>query len=132
MSALWALSGSMDARLVADGKAADVAFDNYAATSVVTPVLVVDSDASTLNSTTGTDKPKRSKSKKVIVKPDAPRTAEVTIEGNINGKSFVVTRKRSAKKSELLFILDGLNMTTQSTKDTQALLVSVIKYFYLF
>ena len=29
MSMLWALTGSLDIRLVTDGRAADVAFDNY-------------------------------------------------------------------------------------------------------
>ena len=51
------------------------------------------------------------------------RTAEVTLDGLINGQAFQVTRRRSAKKSELFFTLDGRNMTTQSVKDTQILMV---------
>lgn len=93
MSVMWALSGSMDARLVADGRAADVAYDasSYKA-----------ADGTILNS-----------------KNMAKRTAEVSLWGTINGKPFELVRRRGAKKSELLFSVDGRNLTTQSVKDTQ-------------
>ena len=87
MSVMWALSGSLDARLVADGRAADVAFDSGAFTG------------------------KAGKTES--------RTAEVTLWGSINEKSFEIVRRRSAKKSELFFSVDGKNLTTQSVKDTQ-------------
>ena len=35
MSMLWALTGGLDTRLVADGRAADVAFDNFVATNTI-------------------------------------------------------------------------------------------------
>lgn len=87
MSVMWALSGSLDARLVADGRAADVAYDSGAYTGQAGK--------------------------------NESRTAEVTLWGSINEKTFEIVRKRSAKKSELLFSVDGIDLTTQSVKDTQ-------------
>ena len=89
MSVMWALSGSLDARLVADGRAADVAYDS--------------------GSFSG-------KGKRVEA---AKRTAEVALWGSINDKPFELVRRRGGKKSELLFTLDGRELTTQSVKDTQ-------------
>lgn len=81
MSIMWCLTGSMDTRLVADGKAVDVAFD------------------------TGSSSDRR--------------TAEVIVQGTINHKTFTVTRRRG-KKQELLFIMDGTDLSKQAVKDTQA------------
>ena len=50
------------------------------------------------------------------------RTAEVTVEGIINSLPFKVTRRRSPRHAELLFSLDGKDLTTQAVKDTQALI----------
>ena len=86
MSVMWALTGSMDARLVPDGKAMDVAFDSGAAGG-----------------------------------KDRSKGAEVTLYGSVNGMPFVVTRKRGGKKGkgELLFQLQGQDLTKQAVKDTQ-------------
>eukprot|EP01041_Mallomonas_annulata_P000110 gene110-158_t len=85
MSTMWALTGSLDARLVTDGRAADVAYDPGKG-------------------------PKR--------------TASVTLTGTVNGEAFEVIRRRGAagKKSELLFRVGGQDLTTQSVKDTQAVM----------
>lgn len=92
MSVMWALSGSMDARLVTDGRAADVAYDTGS---------FVGSDGAAGR------------------QESAKRTAEVSLWGSINEKPFELVRRRGAKKSELLFSVDGRNLTTQSVKDTQ-------------
>jgi DNA repair exonuclease SbcCD ATPase subunit len=46
----------------------------------------------------------------------------VTVEGFINEIPFVVSRKKTASKGDLFFQLDGIDMTTQSVKETQILL----------
>jgi hypothetical protein len=71
MSVLWALTGTMDTRLVNDGKAADVAYD----------AIIRRKDGSV-------DKSKS-------------REAEVKLTGAINGHSFEIMRRRSTKKSEV-------------------------------
>jgi len=88
MSVLWALTGSMDTRLVGDGKAVDVAYD------------------------TG--------------EGAAKRVAEVNLIGEINNKPFNIIRRRGARKNDLLFTLAGKDMTTQSVKDTQALIDEIL------
>ncbi len=82
MSVMWGLTGSMDARLVADGRAVDVAYDGAGVGKC---------------------------------------TAEVIINGYINNSPFSVTRRRGARKNDLLFQVNGKDLTTQSVKDTQVL-----------
>ena len=88
MSVLWALTGSMDTRLVGDGKAVDVAYDTGEGAS--------------------------------------KRVAEVNLSGEINNKPFNIIRRRGARKNDLLFTLGGKDMTTQSVKDTQALIDDIL------
>ncbi len=45
--------------------------------------------------------------------------AEVTLWGGINGVPFEVTRKRGAKTNQVRFVLNGEDLTRQTTKDTQ-------------
>lgn len=52
--------------------------------------------------------------------------AEVAVSGHVNGREFRVVRRRSSKKSELHFTLDGKDLTTQAVKDTQTLMDSVL------
>lgn len=59
-------------------------------------------------------------------KATADRVAEVTVHGTINGKPFQVQRKRSSKKGELRFYVDGLELTQQSVKDTQDIIDSLL------
>jgi len=47
------------------------------------------------------------------------RTAEVTVVGSINGQSFELIRRRGSRKTELLFSVNGTDLTKQSVKDTQ-------------
>jgi hypothetical protein len=100
MSVLWCLTGSMDTRLIADGRSHDVTNDasSSASSKAATEVKFDDVQAS------------GSSSKKV---------AEVTLEGIINEKPFQIIRRKGARKQELFFILDGVDQTTQSIKDTQ-------------
>ena len=87
MSVMWGLTGSMDARLVADGRAVDVAYDGGGVGKC---------------------------------------TAEVIIQGSINNSPFVVTRRRGARKNDLLFQVNGKDLTTQSVKDTQAVMDDIL------
>lgn len=96
MSVLWALTGSLDTRLISDGRAADVAFD-------------------TALSNMGTD----TKTGKTTKKKKANPMAEVAVEGEINNQPFKVIRRRGVKKTELLFHLNGVDLTQQAIKDTQ-------------
>jgi DNA repair exonuclease SbcCD ATPase subunit len=96
MSVLWALSGALDGRVVSDGRATDVAYDGNAGGS---------------SSSTSSSR-----------KPTAPKAAQVSVSGLINGESFEITRKRGAKRSSLKFVLGGNDITAQSQRDTQALI----------
>jgi DNA repair exonuclease SbcCD ATPase subunit len=71
MSVLWALTGTMDTRLVNDGKAVDVAHDCM------------------------------SRHADKFGKAQASKGAVVKLYGNINNKPFEIVRKRSSKKSEV-------------------------------
>lgn len=117
MSVLWGLTGSMDARLVADGKLTEVAFEDSSSggsaelKSAVAGQIIgggglngIGSD--TLGSTSGTNQ---------------RRTAEVKLQGFVNGKPFTVTRRRG-KKSELYFEYDFKDCSMQAVKDTQDLI----------
>lgn len=88
MSVMWALTGSLDARLVSESRVANVAHESV--------LLSEDSNG--------------------VAKK---HTAKVTLYGSVNGKEFIITRKRSSKKAELSFILDGIDLTKLSVKDTQ-------------
>jgi DNA repair exonuclease SbcCD ATPase subunit len=91
MSILWALTGSMDPRLITDQRITDMAFDGY------------DTSLSSSSDTVSTTK----------------RTAEVRLRGLINNQSFELIRRRGTKKQELYFSLNEQDLTTQSVKDTQ-------------
>eukprot|EP01036_Dinobryon_divergens_P023323 gene23323-31654_t len=90
----------------------------------------VDSSTDIEATTDSKGKVKKSRAKVRSTEADSAaveiRTAEVTVNGTINGRPFFVTRRRSAKKSELLFSLDGKNLTTQAVKDTQAVMDEVL------
>ena len=45
--------------------------------------------------------------------------AEVTLWGSVNGVPFQVVRKRGLKTNQLRFVLDGEDLTRQTSKDTQ-------------
>lgn len=85
MSILWCLTGSMDTRLINDGRSYDVTFDAPTSSSA-----------------------------------NLKRTAEVRLQGRINNKSFELIRRKGTKKQELLFFVDGQDLTNQAVKDTQA------------
>jgi DNA repair exonuclease SbcCD ATPase subunit len=46
--------------------------------------------------------------------------ARVTVEGSINEIPFVISRSKTASKGNLFFQVDGVDLTTQSVKETQA------------
>jgi DNA repair exonuclease SbcCD ATPase subunit len=46
----------------------------------------------------------------------------VTLEGSINSSPFTITRTKLASKGNLVFHLDGVDLTTQSVKETQAVI----------
>jgi hypothetical protein len=96
MSILWCLTGSMDSRLSNDLRTPDVTYD-------------VDLLA-----------PSSSSSRKAS--SSSARTAEVTLNGEINQIPFQIIRRKSTKKQELYFSYNGEDVTTQSVKDTQALI----------
>ncbi|CAJ1923078.1 unnamed protein product [Cylindrotheca closterium] len=79
MAALWALTGSMDARRANDGKVTDI-----------------------IN--------------------DYSKVARVTLEGSINGSPFSISRSKTPTKGNLVFLLDGDDLTTQSVKETQMMI----------
>lgn len=95
MSILWALTGSMDTRLINEGRSYDVSFD--AAPTTTTPT---------------------SKRQAAL----ARKTAEVSLRGHINGKAFEIIRRKSSKKQELFFYVDQDDKTNQAVKDTQAVI----------
>jgi DNA repair exonuclease SbcCD ATPase subunit len=49
------------------------------------------------------------------------QNARVTVTGRLNGKPFSITRTKNLKTSGLAFILDGRDLTTQSPKETMAI-----------
>ncbi|KAL9184023.1 hypothetical protein ACHAXT_002109 [Thalassiosira profunda] len=55
---------------------------------------------------------------------DGSKGASVTVRGTINSKPFLVkrTKTKTTKGSSLTFVLDGVDMTRQSSKDTQAVI----------
>jgi DNA repair exonuclease SbcCD ATPase subunit/DNA repair exonuclease SbcCD nuclease subunit len=95
MSILWALTGSLDTRLSNDGRSYDVAFD----VGPHAPTVAKRYSSSLQRS-----------------------TAEVSLKGRINGKPFEVIRRKSNKKQELFFFVDGQELTNQAVKDTQAVM----------
>ncbi|GKY91347.1 hypothetical protein MPSEU_000106900 [Mayamaea pseudoterrestris] len=52
---------------------------------------------------------------------DECKTARVTVQGELNGVGFSVTRSKTSSKSGLIFLLDGQDVSAQSAKETQAL-----------
>ena len=105
MSALWALSGGMDARMVSE-----------------TSVGV--GNGMGLGKGKGNGK-SNGKTKKSKAPPAAAsvayggREASVAVEGIINGKAFVVHRMRGAASADLRFSLAGEDLTCQAMRDTQ-------------
>jgi hypothetical protein len=106
MSVLWGLTGSLDARMVGDSKSADVTYD------------------AALQRPSGDVPPKgtASKRKSAAASASSKLVAEVIVQGSINAQPFEIVRRRSAKKAELHFTLNGTVLTTQAVKDTQALI----------
>jgi len=76
MSALWALTGSIDPRPVSDSKVSDIV-------------------------------------------NDLSKSAKVSIRGTINHSPFVVSRTKTSSKGSLTFVLDDMDLTRQSVKETQ-------------
>ena len=46
----------------------------------------------------------------------------MSVYGKLNGKPFVITRTKTSSKGTLVFRLDGKDLTTQSIKETQAVI----------
>ena len=58
-------------------------------------------------------------SKVVDVINDAAKSASVTVEGAINGIKFSIARTKTSSRGSLAFVLDDIDVTRQSIKDTQ-------------
>ncbi len=112
MSVMWGLTGSLDARIVGDSKSADVAYD-----SVLSRTGLSEKEFSKV--TTGNKKGTKSTS---AAAAPGKLTAEAVVKGTINNLPFEIIRRRSAKKAELHFSVNGTILTTQAVKDTQALI----------
>lgn len=114
---MWCLTGSLDARLVSDSKSADVAFDGGTAGKN-------DNKSKKKNRKKKKDSEEDSSNASNIItnrrSPVVSTTAEVTVTGFINQQPFELRRCRSAKKAELHFTVGDRVLTTQSVKDTQA------------
>lgn len=108
---MWGLTGSLDARIVGDSKSADVAYD-----AVLSRVGLSGKDVSTVP----TSSKKAAKSSSAAA--PGKLTAEAVVKGTINNLPFEIIRRRSAKKAELHFSVNGTILTTQAVKDTQALI----------
>lgn len=106
MSVMWGLTGSLDARMVGDSKSADVTYD--AVLSRLGPSGAADVGAG--------------KKKTAATPKESKLMAEVVVQGWINAAPFQIIRRRSSKKAELHFRIDGKELTTQAVKDTQALI----------
>ncbi|KAG7352086.1 SMC domain containing protein [Nitzschia inconspicua] len=77
----------------------------------------------TLWALTGTLDARRSMDMRVAdVINDDSKMARVTVEGFINDVPFIVSRTKTPSSGDLFFQLDGVDMTTQSMKETQILL----------
>lgn len=114
MSVMWGLTGSLDARIVGDSKSADVAYD-----AVLSRIGLSEKDVTPTPSSTGGKKAGKSASS---ASAPGKLTAEVVVKGAINNLPFEIIRRRSAKKAELHFAVNGTILTTQAVKDTQALI----------
>lgn len=53
---------------------------------------------------------------------DYSKVARVTLDGSINGIPFSISRSKTATKGNLVFIVDGDDLTTQSVKETQMMI----------
>jgi len=53
---------------------------------------------------------------------DSASSARVSIRGTLNEKKFLISRTKTSTKSALVFSLDGVELTTQSAKETQQLI----------
>lgn len=73
---------------------------------------------------TGTVDPRPLEDSKVSdVVNDLSKAARVSVAGSLNGADFVITRTKTVKKSGgLTFFLNGEDMSTQTAKETQALI----------
>lgn len=104
MSVMWGLTGSLDTRVVGDSKSADVAYDavlSHMGTALSAPAA---------------------KKTKAAAAALNKLTAEVVVRGAINNLPFEIVRRRSSRKAELHFSVNGTVLTTQAVKDTQALI----------
>jgi len=50
------------------------------------------------------------------------QVARVTLDGTLNGMPFSISRTKAASKNGLVFLLNGEDLTTQSVKETQAVI----------
>jgi DNA repair exonuclease SbcCD ATPase subunit len=50
----------------------------------------------------------------------------VTLDGTLNGKPFTISRSKATTKTGLIFQLNGEDLTTQSVKETQALIEELL------
>lgn len=107
MSVLWGLTGSLDARMVGDSKSADVTFDSALSVLKSAPKAA-------RNRSRGANTDLTVSQNKLV--------AEVIVNGYINSLPFEIIRRRSARKAELHFTMNGKVLTTQAVKDTQALI----------
>ncbi|CAB9505524.1 expressed unknown protein [Seminavis robusta] len=72
---------------------------------------------------TGSADPRPFQDSKVVdILNDSNQNARVSVTGHLNGKPFVITRTKTPKKTGLAFFLDGQDLTTQSAKETMAVI----------
>ena len=105
MASLWALVGSIDPRPTQDGKVGDVVNDHSKVSPTVLSSLLPSSSLTIFDSSAC-----------------SLQFAEVTLRGSLNSKPFLVKRTKSISSGSLAFVLDGVDLTRQSAKDTQTLI----------
>jgi hypothetical protein len=135
---MWALTGSLDSRLTTDSRPVDVTYDANQQRSMIPPYDDATTDSAYIDansdSSNGRDSKinknksggKSSKSSSISSSAASKLTAEVCLTGMINNKPFKLIRRRSSKKSELYFYVDGIDYTTQSVKDTQIIVDDIL------
>jgi hypothetical protein len=135
---MWALTGSLDSRLTTDSRPVDVTYDASQQRSMIPPYDDASTDSAYIDansdSSNGRDSKinknksggKSSKSSSISSAAASKLTAEVCLTGMINNKPFKLIRRRSSKKSELYFYVDGIDYTTQSVKDTQIIVDDIL------
>jgi len=53
---------------------------------------------------------------------DFSKSARVSLTGTINGEAFIISRSRTSSKTSLTFLLNDVDLTRQSVKETQAMI----------